>query len=106
MPIAALGDGVDGPDIFALPLHQDLLAELANLPHRDGEVFRRPDGKPYGNSHECWTALCTAARDAIAIGFVPGDAFVDNRNNAPIISDRNHCDAAAPAEIPIPAMTR
>jgi len=48
MPIAALGDGVDGPDIFALPLHQDLLAELANLPHRDGEVFRRPDGKPYG----------------------------------------------------------
>ena len=24
-----------------------LWPELANLPHREGEVFRRPDGKPY-----------------------------------------------------------
>jgi integrase len=31
-----------------VPLHRDIVAELANLPHRDGEVFRRPDGKPYG----------------------------------------------------------
>jgi integrase len=31
-----------------VPLHRDLVAELANLPGRDGEVFRRPDGKPYG----------------------------------------------------------
>jgi integrase len=31
-----------------VPLHRDLVAELANLRHRDGEVFRRPDGKPYG----------------------------------------------------------
>jgi integrase len=30
-----------------MPLHRDLVAELANLPHRDGCVFRRPDGKPY-----------------------------------------------------------
>jgi integrase len=30
-----------------IALHRDLVAELANLPHRDGEVFRRPDGKPY-----------------------------------------------------------
>jgi integrase len=30
-----------------VPLHRDLVAELANLPHRDGEVFRRPDGKSY-----------------------------------------------------------
>jgi integrase len=30
-----------------LALHRDLIAELANLRHRDGCVFRRPDGKPY-----------------------------------------------------------
>jgi integrase len=30
-----------------VPLHRDLVAELANLPHREGEVFRRPDGEPY-----------------------------------------------------------
>jgi len=30
-----------------VPLHRDLVAELASLPHREGEVFRRPDGKPY-----------------------------------------------------------
>lgn len=28
-------------------LNSIALAELANLPHRDGYVFRRPDGKPY-----------------------------------------------------------
>jgi integrase len=30
-----------------VPLHRDLIAELANLPHRIGMVFRRPDGEPY-----------------------------------------------------------
>jgi integrase len=30
-----------------VPLHRDLVAELANLPHSEGEVFRRPDGRPY-----------------------------------------------------------
>jgi integrase len=30
-----------------VPLHRDLVAELANLPHREGCVFRRPDGQPY-----------------------------------------------------------
>jgi integrase len=29
-----------------VPLHPRLLATLANLPHRDGCVFRRPDGLP------------------------------------------------------------
>jgi integrase len=29
-------------------LHERVVAALANLPHREGEVFRRPDGKPYG----------------------------------------------------------
>ena len=27
-----------------IPLHQRVVVALANLPHRDGEVFRRPDG--------------------------------------------------------------
>jgi integrase len=30
-----------------VPLHPRLVAALANLPHRDGEVFRREDGMPY-----------------------------------------------------------
>lgn len=30
-----------------VPLHGRVVAALANLPHRDGEVFRRPDGAPY-----------------------------------------------------------
>jgi integrase len=31
-----------------VPLHPRVRAELANLPHREGEVFRCPDGAPYG----------------------------------------------------------
>src|ERR1700736_3004691 len=46
---------------------------------------KMPDGKLYENTKECWAMLCTAARDAIATGFVPADAFVDNRNDEPII---------------------
>jgi integrase len=30
-----------------VPLHPRIVAALANLPHREGEVFRRPDGEPY-----------------------------------------------------------
>jgi integrase len=30
-----------------VPLHARVVAALANLRHRDGEVFRRPDGAPY-----------------------------------------------------------
>jgi integrase len=30
-----------------VPLHDRALVALANLPHREGEVFRRPDGLPY-----------------------------------------------------------
>jgi integrase len=30
-----------------VPLHSRVIAALANLPDRTGEVFRRPDGKPY-----------------------------------------------------------
>jgi integrase len=30
-----------------VPLHDRVVVALANLPHREGEVFRRPDGLPY-----------------------------------------------------------
>jgi integrase len=30
-----------------VPLHDRVVMALANLPHREGEVFRRPDGLPY-----------------------------------------------------------
>ncbi|HEV2559649.1 MAG TPA: site-specific integrase [Microvirga sp.] len=30
-----------------VPLHPRLLVALADLPHRDGEVFRKPDGRAY-----------------------------------------------------------
>ena len=30
-----------------MPLHDRVWSALANLPHREGEVFRRPDGLPY-----------------------------------------------------------
>jgi integrase len=34
-------------DSRGVPLNQRALLALANLPHREGEVFRRPDGLPY-----------------------------------------------------------
>lgn len=34
-------------DTRGVPLHQRVIVALANLPHREGEVFRRPDGSPY-----------------------------------------------------------
>lgn len=34
-------------DPRGVSLHQRVIAALANLPHREGEVFRRPDGLPY-----------------------------------------------------------
>jgi integrase len=34
-------------DARGVPLHQRVLVALANLPHREAEVFRRPDGLPY-----------------------------------------------------------
>ena len=34
-------------DDRGVPLHSGVVAMLANLPHREGAVFRRHDGKPY-----------------------------------------------------------
>jgi integrase len=35
-----------------VPLHQRVVTALANLPHREDEVFRRPDGLPYERPDE------------------------------------------------------
>jgi integrase len=53
-----------------VPLHQRVIAALANLPHRDGEVFRRPDGLPYVrskgiNDTSAGTRIKTAFRRAV-----------------------------------------
>ncbi|HDZ73511.1 MAG TPA: site-specific integrase [Aurantimonas coralicida] len=50
-------------------LHTRLVAELANLPHREGEVFRRPDGEPYqplkgGDDTSAGTRIGTAFKSA------------------------------------------
>ena len=34
-------------DARGVPLHERVIVALANLPLREGEVFRRPDGMPY-----------------------------------------------------------
>lgn len=34
-------------DDRGIPLHPRVVAALANLPHREGAVFRKPNGKPY-----------------------------------------------------------
>jgi integrase len=34
-------------DARGVPLHQRVVVALTNLPHREGEVFRRPDGLAY-----------------------------------------------------------
>ena len=52
-----------------VPLHSDLRAELANLPHRTGEVFRKPDGRPYerpkgGDDVSAGTKIGTAFQGA------------------------------------------
>ena len=52
-----------------VPLHPRVIAALANLPHRDREVFRRPDGLPFerprgGEDHSAGTRAKTAFRAA------------------------------------------
>jgi integrase len=48
-----------------VPLHPRVRAALANLPHRDSEVFRRLDGRPYERLRE----NDTSAGDRIKKGF-------------------------------------
>jgi integrase len=66
-----------------VPLHPRVVASLANLKHRAGEVFRRPDGKPYerpgkwADDHSAGarisTAFCGACRRAGITDFSPHD---------------------------------
>jgi integrase len=47
-----------------VPLHPRVLAALGNLSHRDGEVFRRPDGFPYERGGSAGSNIKTAFRAA------------------------------------------
>jgi integrase len=54
-------------DARGVPLHPRAVAALANLPHRSGEVFHRPDGKSYSrprNSDD--TSAGTRIKNAFA----------------------------------------
>ena len=51
-----------------VPLHPRVVAELANLPHRQGEVFRRPDGMPYERREPLTTRQRHAHQDSIRRG--------------------------------------
>jgi integrase len=60
-----------------IPLHTRALAVLANMPHRRGRVFRRPDGLPYsprnGGGGHVKTAFNAACRRAGIADFTPHD---------------------------------
>ena len=49
-----------------VPLHPRVRAALANLPHRDGEIFRRPDGLPYARLRQDATSASDGIRKAFA----------------------------------------
>lgn len=51
-------------DSRGVPLHPIVVSALANLPHRDGAVFRRPDGEPYGVKENEGGQIKTAFRGA------------------------------------------
>lgn len=65
-----------------VPLHPRVMAALANLPHREGEVFRRPDGLAYARPEgdgdtsggsRIKTGFGAACRRAGIKGFSPHD---------------------------------
>ena len=63
-------------DARGVPLHPRVIEELFRLPHRDGEVFRRPrDGKPYARKSDgggqIKTAFYGACRRAGLSGISP-----------------------------------
>lgn len=51
---------------------------------QDPPLRFHPEGV-YQNTMECWVALNNAARDAVYLGLVPLDAFVDRRNPEPFL---------------------
>lgn len=74
---AVLRDTKNGED-RGIPLHRQVVAELANLPYRDGRVFRTNRGRPYaekrnqggGQIKTAWAATC---RRAEVTGITPHD---------------------------------
>ncbi len=60
-----------------VPINERVFVELANLGHRGGAVFRRPDGRPYaqraGVSGQIKTAFKGACRRAGISDFTPHD---------------------------------
>lgn len=60
-----------------VPLHRRVVADLANLKHRQGAVFRRPDGMPYepkdDGGGQIKTAFNGACRRAGISDFTPHD---------------------------------
>ena len=51
---------------------------------QDNPILRPDNGKAYENTTCCWALMVNASRDARYLGLVPGDAFIDRRNPAPI----------------------
>ncbi len=80
-----------------VPLHDRVIAELANLPRREGAVFRRPDGRPYerktDGGGQIKTAFKGACRRAGIENFTPHDCrhtwatwhYMENRNLAALM---------------------
>lgn len=60
-----------------VPLHGRVIKELTKLAHRDGEVFRRPDGLPYKRKTNAGgqikTAFNGACRRSGTVDFTPHD---------------------------------
>lgn len=68
-----------------VPLHGRVVAALANLSHRDGPVFRRPDGMPYeplkgGEDTSAGTRIGTAFRNACRRAGIVGFRVHDCRH--------------------------
>jgi len=63
-----------------VPLNERVFLELANLPHREGAVFRRPDGRAYerrgdggGQIKTAWAGACKRAGFADKLVYVGAD---------------------------------